>query len=236
MSGLLRPVGPEAAQIYWARRGLVFGATMVLAAAVLLIISSASSRSAVQANPPSTAGSAVPSSASPSPMRTATWTPSAVVPSASTSAAGPGRKTTTRTASLDKTARSGPVDCPAEELRPTLTAKQRLAPNRSATFHLSLINGSDQTCIARVTSKNFELRINSGNDRIWSTADCRSAIKPIIRKVGSEHAVAWSLTWDGKRSKSDCRSAREALRPGTYLITAQLKGAEPVQLRMLLVE
>ncbi len=34
MSGLLRPVGPEAAQTYWVRRGLVLGATMVLAVAV----------------------------------------------------------------------------------------------------------------------------------------------------------------------------------------------------------
>jgi hypothetical protein len=33
MSGLLRPVGPEGAQTYWARRGLVLGATAVLAIA-----------------------------------------------------------------------------------------------------------------------------------------------------------------------------------------------------------
>jgi hypothetical protein len=99
-----------------------------------------------------------------------------------------------------------------------------------------LINGSDKTCIARVTRKNFELRISSGNDRIWRTADCRSIIKPIRHKVGSEHAIAWSLTWDGKRSESDCRSAREALRPGTYLVTARLQSVEPVQLRMRLHE
>ena len=146
----------------------------------------------------------------------------------------PEPKATTRKASTKKTDRSGPVDCPAEELRPTLTGKQRLASKTAHTFQLSLINGSDQTCIARVTRKNFELKIYSGSDRIWSTADCRSAIKPISRKLGSEHAVAWSLTWDGRRSKSDCRSARNAPRPGTYVATAQLEGAEPVQLRMRL--
>jgi hypothetical protein len=237
MSGLLRPVGPEAAQTYWARRGLVLGATMVLAVAVLLIISGANLDSAVHANPsPSTAGFAMPSSASPSPMPTAMRTPSAVNPSVPTSSAGLELKATTRTASRNKTHEGGPVDCPAEQLRPTLTGKRRLALKRSTTFHLSLINGSDQTCIARVTRKNFELKIHSGNDRIWSTADCRSIIKPISHELGSEHAIAWSLSWDGKRSKSGCRSAREALRPGTYLVTAQLQGAEPVQLRMLLRE
>jgi hypothetical protein len=97
-----------------------------------------------------------------------------------------------------------------------------------------MINGSGRTCIARVTSKNFELKIYSGSDRIWSTADCRSTIKPINRELASEHAVAWSLTWEGKRSKSNCKSDQEALRPGTYVATAQLEGTEPVQLRMLL--
>jgi hypothetical protein len=237
MSGLLRPVGPEAAQTYWARRGLVFGATMVLALAVLLIITGASIGSAAHSNPsPSVAGYAMPSSASPTSMPTSIPTPSAVDPSASTASTGHESTAPTRGASTRTTRTGATEDCAAEELRPTLTGKQRLALKQLTTFQLSLINGSDQTCMARVTRKNFELRINSGKDRIWSTADCRSMIKPISSKLGSEHAVAWSLTWDGKRSKSDCRSAREALRPGTYVVTAQLEGAEPVQLRMLVRE
>ena len=235
MSGMLRPVGPEAPWTYWVRRGLVLGATMVLAVAVALIIGGASSGSAVQASPsPSTAGYSVPSPAAASSIQTPTPTPSAIDSSVSASSTAPEPRATTRKASTKKTHRSGPDDCPAEELRPTLTGKQRLASKRPTTFQLSLINGSDQTCIARVTRKNFELKIYSGSDRIWSTADCRSAIKPITRKLPSEHAVAWSLTWDGKRSKSNCKSARGAPDPGRYIATAQLEGAEPVQLHMRL--
>jgi hypothetical protein len=238
MSGVLHPVGPESAQIYWARRALVFGAATVLAVAVMLIISGTSSGLATQPKP-SAADNPVPAaaaarSASPSGLDTAMLTPSRVdLPAAATS-------TTPVTGSPKPTAsagtKGGPADCPAEELRPTLTGKQRLAAHERNTFHLSLINGSDHTCIARVTRKNFELTISSGSDRIWSTDDCRSTIEPISRKLGSEHAVAWSLTWDAKRSKSNCRSAQEALRPGTYLATAKLDGAEPVQLRMQLVD
>src|SRR5688572_1189225 len=96
MSGLLRPVGPEGAQTYWARRGLVLGATVVLAIAVLLIISGAGIGKAVHANPsPSIAGYALPSSAS-LPMPTAVPTPSAVDPSASTASAGLEPTATTR--------------------------------------------------------------------------------------------------------------------------------------------
>lgn len=234
MSGLLRPVGPETASTYWVRRALVFGATMVLAVAVALIISGTSSGSAFRTNPPPrTAGYAMPSSAAPSWMQTAIPTTAGIESSASATAT-PAPMATTRNASTKKSDRSGSLDCSGEDLRPTLTSKQRLALKKPNTFQLSLINGSDQTCMARVTRKNFTLTIDSGSDRIWSTADCPSVIKPISRKLGVEHAVAWSLTWDGKRSKPDCKSARKATRPGTYVVTAKLAGAEPVQLRMIL--
>ena len=236
MSGLLRPVGPETAHIYWIRRAVVLGATMVLAVAVALIISGTSSGLAVQANPSApTAGYPVPSSASPSSMQTPMSTPAAV--ESSTSAVStPAPKAAMRKASTKKANRSGTVDCSADELRPTLTGKQRLKPKKPNTFQLSLINGSDQTCMAKVTKKNFELTIDAGSDRIWSTADCASAVKSISRKLRAEHAVAWSLTWNGKRSKPDCKSARKMLRPGRYVATAQLAGAEPVELRMIVKE
>jgi hypothetical protein len=236
MSGLLRPVGPETAQIYWVRRAVVFGATMVLAVAVALIINGTSSVLAVQSNPsPPTAGYPAPSSASPSSMQTLISTPSVVDYSASaTSTSAP--KAITRKTSANKSTRRGTVDCSADELRPTLTGKQRLEPKKPNTFQLSLINGSDQTCMAKVTKKNFELTIDSGSDRIWSTADCPSLVNSISRKLRAEHAVAWSLTWDGKRSKPDCKSARKVLRPGTYVATAQLAGAAPVELRMIVDE
>jgi hypothetical protein len=231
MSGLLRPVGPETAQTYWARRGLVLGPMIVLAVAVTLIINGTSIGLAVGNPAPTTTGYPASTPASPSSPQTAIGTPMAVGPSTSASSTSPAPEITRRQAS---TRTDGRADCPAEELRPTLTGKQRLAPNKPTTFQLSLINGSDRSCMARVTKANFELTIYSDNDRVWSTADCPSVIKPISRKLGAEHAVAWTLTWDGKRSKPDCKSARKAPRPGRYLATAQLDGAEPVQLRMIL--
>src|SRR5215212_10957712 len=52
MSGVLRPVGQEPVQTYWARRALVFGAAVALVIAVPLIISGASGDSAAQPGPP----------------------------------------------------------------------------------------------------------------------------------------------------------------------------------------
>jgi hypothetical protein len=51
MSGVMRPVGPEPVQTYWARRALVFGAAIALVIAVPLIISGASVDSAAQPGP-----------------------------------------------------------------------------------------------------------------------------------------------------------------------------------------
>ena len=75
------------------------------------------------------------------------------------------------------TAKPGPVACPADEMRVTLNGKQHLKVKKPTVFQLSLINGSGQTCIASITAKNFELKIYSGTDRIWSTNDCSTAIK-----------------------------------------------------------
>jgi hypothetical protein len=125
--------------------------------------------------------------------------------------------------------------CSPRGLRPTLTGKQLLRHKEANRFRLSLINGTGQACVAQVSRDNFELKIYSGIDRIWSTKDCATAIKPISRKLGPEQAVEWSLRWNGRRSQTGCKSRSQIPRPGTYWATAQLAGAEPVQLRMTLV-
>ena len=231
MIGLVHPVGPETAGTYWTRRGFVIGATVVLAIALVLTIGGTSSGSAAQASP-STPASAypVPSATSLNPLQTAPPAPSVVdFSSTSTATASP---QPTASKKKKKKGHPKPVACPARDLRPTLTGRIRLAPKQRTRFQLSLINGSGRTCTARVTRKNFELKISSGKGHLWSTRDCPSAIHTISRKLGSEHAVAWSLTWNGKRSKANCKSARQVPKPGRYAATARLDGAEPVKLRM----
>jgi hypothetical protein len=231
MIGLVHPVGPETAGTYWTRRGFVIGATVVLAIALVLTIGGTSSGSAAQASP-STPASAypVPSATSLNPLQTAPPAPSVVdFSSTSTATASP---QPTASKKKKKKGHPKPVACPARDLRPTLTGRIRLAPKQRTSFQLSLINGSGRTCTARVTRKNFELKISSGKGHLWSTRDCPSAIHTISRKLGSEHAVAWSLTWNGKRSKANCKSARQVPKPGRYAATARLDGAEPVKLRM----
>jgi hypothetical protein len=229
MSGVLRPVGPEPMQTYWVRRGLVFAAAAVLVVTLTLIITSTSSGSAAAPGPASASPTshAAPSSSA---METAIPTQSFVSASATRE---PAAKKSPKLKASPRKSQSTAQSCAPKELRTTLTGKQRIVAKRRTTFQLSLINGSAQTCASRVTAKNFQLKINYGDDRIWSTDDCPAMIKTISRNLRSEHVMAWSVTWDGKRSKSPCKSVSQALRPGSYVATAQLEGAAPVKLRMI---
>jgi hypothetical protein len=204
-----------------------------------LIANGTSSGSAVQANPsppppatPTAATTAATPSASPTPSAgarvSAGATPASESPSAEPSA------TTATTPKPTPTPTPEPVTCAANTLRPTLTGKQQLRVKERSTMTLSLINGSGQTCTATVNRDNFELRIYSGSDRIWSTQDCATIVKPLTRTLKAEQAMAWKLTWNGRRSQPGCQSRPEIPRPGTYYATAQLAGAEPVRLLMTL--
>ncbi|GAA1426603.1 hypothetical protein GCM10009616_01600 [Microlunatus lacustris] len=232
MSGVLHPVGPEPEETYWARRVAVLIALVAVVGLVVALVVNTSRGAAVSADPvppPATSPTALDSpAASPSPSVSAT--PS---PTSSASASASPSPTASKSPRPEPTP-SGPVACPPKELRTTLTGKQRLKPEQKTTFTLSLINGSDQTCVVTVAPENFELKIYSGTDRIWSTDDCAKAVKKLSAKVNAEDAVEWTMTWDGQRSRPGCRTRPEVPRPGTYFVTAQLDGAKPVQLRMIL--
>jgi len=241
MSTVLHPVGPEPPQTYWVRRVAVLGAAiLVIAVVVALIVNGTSSGSAMTASPapvtpppatPVSAGTATPTaSAKATATATATALRSPRATQSTTSA-----KPTAKPAKPTKTPKPTPIVCPAGELRPTLTGKHQLKVKRANTFRLSLINGSGQTCVAQVTTENFELKIYSGTDRIWSTRDCSRAVKTKKKTLAAEQSLAWSIRWNGRRSRENCKNRPELPRPGTYFATAQLDGAKPVQLRMIIV-
>lgn len=249
MSGVLHPVGPEPEQTYWIRRALVIGTALLLVVLGALVANRTGSGTAASAAPPPVVVPAA-SSASPS-AATADATPT---PTASTSASAPAKKTTaektttkkttakkTTAPKADKTAKKTtkpkpavPTACAPAELRTTLTGKRRLEPKQHATFKLSLINGSSATCVVKVTPANFTLTIRSGSDRIWTSAHCATAVKPISTKVAAEDAVEWSMAWNGRRSAKDCKNRPEIPRAGTYIATAKLDGAKAVTYRVIL--
>jgi len=252
MAGVLHPVGPQPARTYWLRRLLV-AAVVALVISVVVALTTGSGTASVTAAPAQTTTAPAPAAAPPvgSPgaagaatgptQGSSTPPPTSVTSSARAKASAQAKAKAKAKAAAQARAKSRargaakaiPPTCQPSQLRATLTGKRQVRPGQGTAFSLSLINGSKAACAVAVTSDNFELKIYSGLDRIWSTKDCTRAIRPIRRVVGSEQAVEWRQRWDGSRSRKDCRDRPETPQAGTYFATAQLAGAKPVQLRML---
>ena len=75
---------------------------------------------------------------------------------------------------------------------------------------------------ADVGPRTMEVRITSGEDRIWSTSDCVSGEATEIKQL--QRGVPWvrSLDWDRRRSSNDCRTGSPAAWPGTYVAAARM--------------
>jgi hypothetical protein len=241
MSGLLHPVGPEPSGTYWLRRVLVIAATGVLAAVIGLLFNGGQDTQVVAAVPPSTTQAA--STASPSLAPTAESSTSAATATALPSPSGtattdgssasPGKDKSSAGSQARTKKKAVLTSCDPAALRATLTGQEKLKVRQATVFQLSLINGGTTTCQMQLTNKNFELTIYSGRDRIWTTHDCATSLKPISSTLAVEQAVEWRVAWDGRRSAATCKDRPEIPRPGTYLATAHLSGGRPVQLRML---
>jgi hypothetical protein len=242
MGTVLHPVGPEPARTYWIRRALILGVVVIVVIIVLaVVIGSVGSPAAADDPPPGdptlTTGSSS-STVNPATI-TPTATPTTYGSSSPSTASTPSLKSTptslARTAAPSPTpTKIVPVACQPATLRATLTGKQSLKPKAHNTFALSLINGAPIACVLTLNAKNYELKIYSGTDPIWSSRDCASLVKPTTKTLASQQALEWELTWNGRRSRAGCRQRPEIPKAGTYFATSQYAGAAPVQLRMIL--
>lgn len=91
------------------------------------------------------------------------------------------------------------------------------APGVDPVFSLTLVNTGSEKCTAEVGTKAVELRVTSGDDRIWSSVDCveERTADPVELRRGVPRDV--EITWDRTRSWQDCRDDVVDARPGTYV-------------------
>lgn len=89
-------------------------------------------------------------------------------------------------------------------------------------FRVSVVNVGEQTCTVDVGPEALELRIDSGDDRVYSSADCveGNAQEERQLKQGSPHN--YTVTWNLERSFTDCRDSSAKAQPGWY--KANLRG------------
>lgn len=190
----LQPVGPLPASTYWRRR--VFLGLLALIGLLLLL--------------KACGGSDDPSLVSAGP--TASSTASA---SAATAAASP-------SPSASPTVSAPPSVCGDAALKVTAESDAKTYKGGAAPrFTLTVTNTGPVPCRRALGPDVIELRVFSGEDRIWSSDDCNRAKGQGVLLLAAGEARALTVQWPGKRTKPDCVTGKVAL-PGTYRVSARV--------------
>jgi hypothetical protein len=194
----LQPVGPLPASTYWRRRVLL----VVLLVVVLLVLLKAcggDSKKDTLSGPGS--------SPTPTPTAAASEQPSAA-PSVTVSPAppSPAPLQTCRDAVLQVTAESD---------------AESYASGAAPKFTLTVRNIGSVACRRALGPGAVELRVFSGEDRIWSSDDCNDAKGQGVLTLAPGAARALSVQWSGKRTKPGCETGDPA-QPGTYRVSARV--------------
>ena len=230
---------PVSRETYWKRRAFVLAGVMLVFALVALAFRNTSDEgeptgsqaaieepeasSSVPAEEPSDAETdeedADPS-ASPSPS-----------PSASPSASPSEGEEGSGGGSDDESAEAAAPERPEDHCRPQdvvvtfdFAEKERevFGGGAKPEFKVTVVNVAEQTCTVDVGPEAIELRLDSGEDRIYSSADCVEGNGKEERQLTQGRPHEYTLSWDLERSFTDCRDGGAKAQPGWY--KANLRG------------
>ncbi|WP_326826363.1 hypothetical protein OHA77_22130 [Streptosporangium sp. NBC_01639] len=98
------------------------------------------------------------------------------------------------------------------------------APGSRPRFLLTLVNIGKVMCTADVGPRAMEVRITSGSDRVWSSADCVSGVTDDIRRLDRGIPYVREVEWDRRRSGGDCTAKRDGAEAGTYVAVVRSPG------------
>jgi hypothetical protein len=97
------------------------------------------------------------------------------------------------------------------------TYKSGAAPR----FTLTVRNIGSVACRRELGPGAVELRVFSGEDRIWSSDDCNESKEQGVQTLPAGAARATTVQWGGKRTRPGCETGDTA-QPGTYRVSARV--------------
>lgn len=196
----LNPRGPLPTGVYWRRRlALIAAVTLLLLIGVYSCTGDdqrkATQSAAASRTPTPTPAAAKATTAKPTPTPASTRTPTAN-PSAL---------------------------CPDTALKVAATAdRKRYAAGVRPVLTLHVTNTGKVACTRDLGQQARELRLTSGNDRVWSSDDCSpgGTADRVVLKPGERRT--FTVTWARRRSKPGCPGGQPVTAPGTYRVIARL--------------
>jgi hypothetical protein len=213
--GVLHPVGPRPAAVYWRRRALVL--TLLLAVlggggwigyAVATGRPGYAPRTAAATRPAATSLVApalervVPSLAG---VRTPTPKLTPMTPTATTSPPSPGGPCTDDMLTLEvRTPGSAPA-------------------GSKPTFELAVTNVSPVPCVRALDKGLQELVLVDGaGNRVWGSNDCFPEAGSDLRTLAPGEVVTFPVVWGGLSSEPTCTAQRVPPAPGAYAVRGRL--------------
>ncbi|GGM72984.1 hypothetical protein GCM10010106_19250 [Thermopolyspora flexuosa] len=188
--------------VYWRRRVSVLTALLIVVAAVVWACTRTSGESAEAGPGSATAG------------------PSALVASPAAGGAPDGVAGPSPTPRAER--RSGDARCAEEDIVVHLEGLQEVyPPGVRPRFVVMLVNTGEEPCVLDVGPRALDLRITSGSDRVWSSADCvggEEATK--LHRLERGVPFVRSISWNRHRSGRDCSASHPEAKAGTYVATA----------------
>ncbi len=125
------------------------------------------------------------------------------------------------------TASGVPADCAPAQLALTVTPGAESFPaGVDPTFEIAIVNSGPAACLVDAGEAYRDVVITSGDDRVWSSADCvaQDASARTLLLAGGQSDVT-QLGWSRVRSAPGCPGDLPAPGAGTYSVTVTLAGA-----------
>ncbi|WP_433498456.1 hypothetical protein ACQP1K_26805 [Sphaerimonospora sp. CA-214678] len=213
-------VGVDGADVYWRRRVSVLTGMLVVVAVVAWACTSASGKpgdktGGVRATPGASGPMVVslpsaPASGSPSPSGAAALAAQAEPSPSPSGARSPSPKPA-------KPRRPGDPCDPKDLVIAIRSGQNVYAGDAAPTFLLTVVSTDRIECTVDVGPRTLEMRVTSGGQRIWSTADCVAG-EGVDRQT-LERGIPYvrTITWDRRRSGTVCSGKRPTAEPGTYV-------------------
>ncbi len=219
MSAVTRPRGPLPARVYWTRRLLVVGLAFLLVFGLARLLGGGSDGESA-------------------PDDTAAQVAARPTTTGATSAPTPTKTRKPRTTKKAKPTKAplaqpdGPCDPAEVTVEPQITRATAGRPIRIP-FKLRT---AVPACTFTFSNNTVAVKILSGQDRIWTSQECRSLPTEEDLVVRADRPERVVLRWSGRRSNEGCEllSAGWALK-GYYHVIAATLGGEPTdrQFRMV---
>jgi len=227
-------VGPLPPAVYWRRRLVVLGATLLVVLIVVYAFTGGpGAGSSAAPDTTLTAGSTTTSTAAPTDSATATATATA----SATPTDSPSPSPTAFT--LPVSDPTGP--CTDAEIQVTASADPAsLTVGQATSFGLTIKNISNRTCTRNIGSAPQELQLRQQDKIFWSSDDCSQSSYDFDQEFTPGMEKSFTLNWNGYGSRGGAGSVEctpyEALKlvAGGYQLVARLgtKFSDPVQVNV----